>query len=56
MLIILLPQNQLKKTNSNYLIGYLDKTIKPLVLKMPKISRYVKIFKVKGGNKKLMSF
>ena len=27
------------KTNSNYLIGYLDKDITPLVLIMPKISR-----------------
>ena len=42
------------------MIGYLDKTIRPLVLIMPKISEYVKTFKVKDGNKnknnKLMSF
>ena len=35
------------KTNSKYLIGYLNKTIRPLVLKMPKMSEYVKTFKVK---------
>ena len=35
------------KTNSKYLIGYLNKTIGPLVLKMPKMSGYVKTFKVK---------
>ena len=48
------------KTNSKYLIGYLDKAIRPLVLIMPKMSGYVQIFKVKDGNKdknnKLMSF
>ena len=44
------------KTNSKYLIGYLDKTIRPLVLKMPKMSGYVKTFKVKEKNNKLMSF
>ena len=31
------------KTNSKYLIGYLDKVIRPLVLIMPKMSGYVKI-------------
>ena len=55
MLITQLSQNQLKK-NSKYLIGYLDKTIRPLVLKMPKMSGYVKIFKVKEENNKLISF
>ena len=44
------------KTNSKYLIGYLDKTIRTLVLIMPKMSGYVKTFKVKEGNNKLMSF
>ena len=47
------------KTKSKYLIGYLDKSIKPLVLIMPKMSGYVKTFKVKEGDKdknnKLMS-
>ena len=38
------------KTNSKYLIRYLDKTIRPLVLKMPAMSGYVKAFKVKEGN------
>ena len=44
------------KTNSKYLIGYLDKTIRPLVMIMPKMSGYVKAFKVKEGNNKLMLF
>ena len=48
------------KTNSRYLIGYLDKTIRPLVLIMSKMMGYDKTFKVKGGDKdknnKLMSF
>ena len=35
------------KTNSKYLIGYLDKVIRPLVLIMTKMSGYVKTFKVK---------
>ena len=42
------------------MIGHLGKAIKSLVLIMPKISGYVKTFKVKDGNKdknnKLMSF
>ena len=38
------------------MIGYSDKTIRPLVLLMPKMSGYVKTFKVKEGNNKLMSF
>ena len=33
------------KINSKYLIGYLDKDIKPLALIMPKMSWYVKTFK-----------
>ena len=44
------------KTNSKYLFGYLDKAIRPLVLILPKISGYVKTFKVKEGNNKSMSF
>ena len=48
------------KTNSKYLIGYLDKAIRPLVLIMPTMSGYVKTFKTKEGNKnknnKSMSF
>ena len=44
------------KTNSKYLTGYLDKTITPLVMKMPEVSRYVKISKIKEGVNKLMSF
>ena len=49
------------KTNSKYLIGIkFDKAIRPLVFIMPKMSGYVKTFKVKEGDKdksnKLMSF
>ena len=45
------------KTNSNYLIGTkFDKAIGPLVLIMSKVSAYVKIFQVKEGDNKLMSF
>ena len=35
------------KTNSKYLIGYLDKSIIPLVLIMPEMIGYVKTFKIK---------
>ena len=31
------------KTNSKYLIGYLDKLIRPLILILPKMSGYVKL-------------
>ena len=48
------------KTNSKYLNGYLDKAIRPLILIMPKMSGYIKTFKVKEGDKvrnnKSMSF
>ena len=47
------------KTNFKYLIGYLDKAIRPLVLMVPKMSGHVQTFKVKDGDKnenKLMSF
>ena len=45
------------KTNSKYLIGIkFDKAIRPLVLIMPKMSGYVKIFKFKEEDNKLMSF
>ena len=49
-----------KTTNkSEYLIGYLDEVIKPLVLILPQMSGYVKTSKEKGGDKnknnKLMS-
>ena len=44
------------KTNSKYLIGYLDKAIRPLVLIMPQTSGYVKTFKVKEGHNKLFSY
>ena len=35
--------------------GYLDKAWRPLVLIMPKMSGFVKTFKVKEGDNKLMS-
>ena len=42
------------------MIGYSDKAIRPLVLITPKISGYIKTFKVKNGDKdknnKLISF
>ena len=47
------------KNNSKYLIRYLDKFIRQLVLILPKMNRYVKTFKVKSEdenkNNKLMS-
>ena len=44
------------KTNSKYLIGYLEKAIRPLALIMPKMSGSVKTFKYgdKYKNNKLM--
>ena len=36
--------------NSKCLIGYLDEFIRPLVLILPKMSRYVKTFKDKDVN------
>ena len=39
------------KTNSKCWIGYLDKVIRLLALIMSKMSGYVKMFKVKDGNK-----
>ena len=44
------------KTVYKYLIGYLDKSIRPLVLILPKMSGYVKPFKDKDKNNKLMYF
>ena len=43
------------KPNSKYLIGYLDKAMRPLVLIMRKMSGHVKTFTVKEENNKLMS-
>ena len=39
------------KIYSKYLIGYLDKDIRPLVLIIPKMSGYVKTFKDKNSFK-----
>ena len=44
------------ETNFKYSIGYLDKHIRPLVLILPKMSGYVKTFKVKDRNNELTSF
>ena len=41
-------------TNSKHLIGYLDKVIRPLVLMLPEMSVYVKIFKTKDESNKLV--
>ena len=38
------------------MVEYLDKVIRPLVLVLPKVSEYVKTFKVTDKNNKLMSF
>ena len=39
------------KSNSKYLIGYLDQLIWPLILILSKMSGYVKTFKVTDGDK-----
>ena len=39
------------KTNPKYLIGYLEKVIKPIVLMLPRMSGYVDTFKVKDKEK-----
>ena len=44
------------KTNSKYLIGYLDKDIRPLILIIPKMSGYVKTFKIEDKINKFMFF
>ena len=40
------------KTNSKHFIEYLDKVIRQLVFILPKMSGYVKTFKVKDGDKR----
>ena len=47
MLLSIISKLVRTKTNSKYSIGYLDKTIRPLVFIMLKISEYVKILKLK---------
>ena len=44
------------ETNPRYLIEYLDKDIGPLVLMMPKMSVYVKTFRVEDEINRLMYF
>ena len=60
MLIIVISKIVETTTNFKYLIRYLDEVIRPLALVLPKISEYVKTFKVRDGDKdksnKLMSF
>ena len=53
MLIIYIIISKLVKTKtySKYLIGCSDKALRPLVLIMPKLSRYNKTFKVKDEGK-----
>ena len=54
---IIISKSVKTKTNSTYLIGIKsDKTIRPLVLTMPKTYGYVKTSKDKEGDNKLMSF
>ena len=53
---IVISKSVKAKTNSKYLIGYLDNDIRPLVLIMPKVSVYVKTFKVEDKVNKLISF
>ena len=53
---VLISKLVITKTNSKYLIEYLDKDKRPLVLIMPKMSGYVKTFKVEDKNNKLISF
>ena len=48
---IALPKLIETKTNSECLIRYLDNVIRPLVSILPKMSGYIKTFKVKDGNK-----
>ena len=44
------------KTNCKYLIGYLDKDIRLLVLIRANMSGYIKTFEVEDKNNKLMPF
>ena len=50
----------LKKNNCKYLVGYLDKVLRSIVLILSIMSGYVKIFKVQDGdedkNNRLISF
>ena len=39
------------KNNIKYMVGYLDKVMRLLVLIMPKMSEYIKTFKVIDGDK-----
>ena len=47
ILVIAISKSVGTKTNSKYLIGYLDTVIRTLVLILPKMSGFVKTFKKK---------
>ena len=52
MLMICLCQKIIKiKSNSMYLIGYLNKVIRPLVLILPKRNKYIKNLNVRDEDK-----
>ena len=51
----MLQKNLKTKTNFKHLIGYLDKAVRPLILIMPKMSGYVKTFKVKDRDQEHMA-
>ena len=59
MLMLIIQSSLEIKNNSKNQIGYLDEVIRPLVLILLKMSKYVKNFIDKGGdenkNNKLMS-
>ena len=58
LMLTQLSRNQLKQKvfKSKYLIGYLDKDIRPSVLIMLKISGYVTTYKVEAKINKSTSF
>ena len=47
--------SKLVKTKTKYLVGYLDKDVRPLALRMPKMRGYVKTIKAEDRMNKLMS-
>ena len=52
MLMICLCQKIIKiKSNSMYLIGYLNKVVRPLVLILPKRNKYIKNLNVRDEDK-----
>ena len=55
-MLILYLSKIASKSNSKYLIGYLDEVIRPFVSIMLKMNGYLKAFKIKYKNTKLISF